>query len=195
MIDIITVIHNEINEALANILYEDISKFETDFTFFVHSNKENNLGFAKGCNVGAFREGADSDIIAFINPDVSVRGPFIKRVKEVLSSPNVVITGNRFGKPSAELKIWGVSDWVCGATFFVKRDWFESVGGFDENYVWSWEETDLIRKAESDGLVARSINIQSLRHSSPDDDSKEDSLYKKTNFAKGQKYYFNKWGK
>jgi GT2 family glycosyltransferase len=195
MIDIVTVIHNDKNELLAADLYKQISKFETDFTFFIHSNKEDNLGFAKGCNLGAFRDDAKSDIIAFINPDVSVRGPFIKLITETLSDPNVVITGNRFRKPSAELKIWGVSDWVCGATFFVKRDWFESVGGFDENYVWSWEETDLIRQAESQGLIVKSINITTLHHASPDDDSRQDSLYKKTNFAKGQKYYFSKWGK
>ena len=195
MIDIVTVIHNDKNEALAKELHTQISLFETDFTFFIHSNKENNLGFAKGCNIGAFRDGANSDIIGFINPDVFVTGPFIDKVKKTLSDPKIVITGNRFRKPSAELRIWGVYDWVCGATFFVKRNWFESVGGFDENYVWAWEETDLIRKAESDGLVVKSINLNTLKHSSPSDDSQVDSAYKKNNFAQGQKYYFKKWGK
>lgn len=193
MIDIVTVIHNEKNRQLASELEQAIEEYESeDFTFYVHSNEVNNIGFGKGCNQGAFREGASAPFIGFINPDVIVHGSFIRRVERTLSLRNTVITGNRFEKPNHDLRIWGVNDWVCGATFFVRRDWFTSVGGFDPNYEWSFEETDLIRQAEKAGLKVRSIDLP-LEHSSPEDDNFKDELYKKKHFEAGAKYFYRKW--
>ena len=192
-IDIVTVFHNEINRAQAVELHDAILKYHpTGWRFIVVDNTVRNRGFAKGCNWGAFHPQAKSPIIGFLNPDTSVDGAFMERVSNALRDPRVVITGSRFAKPQRELEIWGVQDWVCGAAMFVKRDYFTSAGGFDENFVWAWEETDLIRRAQEEGLRTRSIKLP-LHHRSPDDDSDEDAEYKRYYFEQGAQRYVRKW--
>jgi GT2 family glycosyltransferase len=195
MFDIITVIHNDTNELLAERLYKDLRSHEDEslFNFYVHSNKNINIGFGKGCNAGAFRSGASNPYIGFLNPDVKVSGPFLIEVVQKFSEPDVVITGNSFNKPRNELDAWGVQNWVCGATLFVKRDWFTSVGGFDPEYEWSFEETDLIRQAEQSGLICSPIETPHLAHTSPSNDSWEDANYKDYHFRAGAQYFYGKW--
>ena len=193
MIDIVTVAHNDDYMKLADRLYWQIDAFEKDFTFSIHDNRTNNVGFGAGCNAAAFGPERNGEIIGFLNPDVTVDGPFIHLVRQTMSDLQVVITGNRFGKPAIELREWGVKDWVCGATFFVRRDWFTLSGGFDPRYVWAWEETDLIRQAESQGLKVKSINLP-LAHASPSNDTNDDASYKVRHFEAGKKAFYEKWG-
>lgn len=195
MIDVVTVVHNDTNTAQAEALRQRIAEVEeTSHAFILVDNSVNNRGFAKGCNWGALHPEAKNPIIGFLNPDVLVDGPFMEQVIEALKDPQVVITGCRFNKPANELAIWGVNDWVCGATFFVRRGFFAAHGGFDESYVWAWEETDLIRTAESEGLRCRSIDLP-LRHDSPIDDSPDDARYKQQFFTQGQQRFAAKWAR
>lgn len=194
-IDIVTVYHSDENKALADQLEEDIAAHEPEgWRFIGVDNRVNNRGFAKGCNWGALNPRANAPIIGFLNPDVSVTGPFIEQVQKVLADPLVGVTGCRFGKPDRELRIWGCDDWVCGATFFVKRELFVELGGFDEGYVWSWEETDFIRQVQELGLKVRSIDLP-LEHASPEENSATDTRYKERWFAHGQKRFALKWSK
>lgn len=191
--DIVTVVHNDDNKALAEALFRDISRLERGFSFYVHDNSTENLGFAKGCNRGALEQGTNAPYIGFLNPDVKVQGGFIGPVQQILELPGVVITGNRYGKPDRELEEWGVRNWVCGASFFVRRDWFTEKGGFDEGFVWAWEETDLIRQAEAEGRGVVSMELP-IAHSSPLVESPEDTQYKITHFSAGREYFYRKWG-
>ena len=192
MIDIVTVYHNKINKQQAEDLQTRLAEIEPDCNFFPHSNEEDNLGFAKACNLKAALGSAE--IIGFLNPDVEILNRFSDTVIDIMKNPKIVITGNRFNKPSRELKIWGVNDWVCGASFFVKRSFFEQVGGFDERFIWSWEETHMIRTAESMGFSVRSHELP-IKHSSPEINSLEDSEYKNRYFNLGSKIYYNHWSK
>lgn len=194
MMDIVTVYHNQRNKAWAANLLEQIRLYEApgSFTFVAWSNMEENLGFAKGCNRGAAR-GSDP-IIGFLNPDVEVSGPFIGAVHDVfVRDPDVMVTGMRFGKPDEELREWGVKNWVCGATFFVRRTHFEALGGFDERFEWSFEETDFIRRTEQAGFKVLDIDLP-LHHESPADDSPEDRRYKRHHAARGSQLFHAKWG-
>lgn len=193
-IDLVTVFHNETNHAQARDLVEAVRRHEPggDYRFLLVDNRRHNRGFAAGCNVGAFHPVARSSVIGFLNPDVEVNGPFIDIVRNVLADP-IVITGCRFGKPQNELNIWGVTDWVCGATFFVTRAWFTAVGGFDQRFVWSHEETDLIRQAQLAGYVAQSISLP-LAHRSPEFDTPEDAEYKRRHFTQAAQLFQEKWG-
>jgi GT2 family glycosyltransferase len=193
-IDIVTVFHNETNRSQARSLVADVQRHEPqgDIRLLLVDNRIRNRGFAAGCNAGAFHPSARSPIIGFLNPDVEIGGPFIDQVAATLTGP-VAITGCRFDKPQAELDQWGVHDWVCGATFFVTRTWFTSVRGFDPRFVWSHEETDLIRQAQTHGLVAKSIKLP-LGHRSPNVDTPQDETYKRRHFAEAQQLYLRKWG-
>lgn len=191
--DIITVYHNDTNYEQHRQLRESLVRHEPEggFTFIGVDNRVTNRGFARGCNLGAFSKGAGAPVIGFINPDAVVTGPFLEEVAAALVRP-VVITGRRFGKPQSELDLWGVSDWVCGAALFVERQWFTDVGGFDERYVWGWEETDLIRQAQRQGLTCRSIDLP-IEHHSPTQNSPVDANFKRHHFERGARQFYSKW--
>lgn len=194
-VDVVTVFHNETNHEQHLQLRAAIEANhpEGDWRFLAMDNTFENRGFARACNDGAFHAEADSPIIGFLNPDCKVEGPFIGAVEAALADEGTVITGCRFGKPARELAIWGVRQWVCGAAMFVKRDWFERVGGFDLQFVWGWDDTDLCRKAENMGFKVSPVELPIL-HSSPDQDSEKDARYKQMHFAQGQRRYYSKWG-
>lgn len=191
--DFVTVYHNDHNFEQHQQLRAALVTHEPagGYTFIGVDNRRNNRGFAGGCNLGAFTEGATAPIIGFLNPDAMIVGPFLDAVTAALVHP-VVITGCRFGKAQAELNNWGVRDWVCGAAMFVSRQWFTSVGGFDTQFVWGWEETDLIRQAESRNLRCRSIALP-IRHQSPTQNSDRDKRYKNYHFERGSQRYRKKW--
>lgn len=194
-VDIVTVFHNETNYRLQLDLRARIAMHEPDggYRFIAVDNRTNNRGFARACNLGARHPDADAPVIGFLNPDIEIDGPFIDDATSAVND-QTVIAGCRFDKPAGELRQWGVRDWVCGAAMFVWRPWFEAVGGFDEQFTWSWEETDLIRQAESQGLECRSIGLP-IRHASPARNSDEDERYKRTHFERGSLRYFRKWGR
>lgn len=193
-VDLVTVYHNATTYELALNLVTQLEEHEPDggFQLVGVDNRINNRGFAAACNLGALApETGKAPIIGFLNPDIKIHGAFIDQVKRTLNGP-VVITGCRFNKAQAELDIWGVTDWVCGAAFFVKRDWFKSVHGFDKQFTWAWEETDLIRQAEDQRLQCCSIELP-IEHTSPTDDPPQDVAYKQFHFAQGQKRFSRKW--
>ena len=98
MVDLVTIVHNDMNRSFAERLRVGLELYEPDnYRLIVRDNFAVNLGFAKGCNWGAKQ--ATSDIIGFVNPDVIVHGAFLDRVSEVFTDENVVITGESFREP------------------------------------------------------------------------------------------------
>jgi GT2 family glycosyltransferase len=193
--DLVTVFHNDTNHAQHEALRDRIAKVEPDggYRYIAVDNRTTNRGFAKACNLGAFHPEAHAPIIGFINPDVHIDGPFLDEVAATIDDLTV-ITGCRFNKTDRELRTWGLSNWVCGAAMFVQRRWFTATSGFDEQFVWAWEETDLIRRAEYQGLRCRPASLP-IRHASPEANSDEDTRYKRTHFNRGAQRYYSKWGR
>lgn len=159
-------------------------------TLWKVDNREENRGFSKGSNLGA--TWGEAPFIGFLNPDVQVNGPLLGPVLDAFRDEKVVITGERFGKLQSELRVWGVEDWVCGACFFVRRSFWEEAGGFDERFVWGWEETDLIRRAQALGLGVRSISLP-VHHESPSEETPVDFAYKRKHFETGARLFYGKW--
>jgi GT2 family glycosyltransferase len=193
MVDLVTIVHNDMNRSFAERLRVGLELYEPDnYRLIVRDNFAVNLGFAKGCNWGAKQ--ATSDIIGFVNPDVLVNGSFITTVESQFLDPKVVITGCTFRKGKVDQSHNGLTNWVCGAALFVRRDWFVSNGGFFEGYVWSWEETDLCRTAESQGLEVKPILLPLVHdRSHVAKESLEDKTYKDKYFREGAKVYRGRW--
>lgn len=197
VVDVVTVFHRDENHLLALDLKTQIERYEDliPWNFIGVDNREVNRGFAKGCNYGA-RKG-QAPVIAFLNPDVKVTGPIFAKVIDALSGDSgCVITGSNFGKrPNEYERIWGCREWVCGAAFFVRRDFFTTMAGFDERYVWGWEETDLIRRAQIQILDRKPVKAITLpiAHASPDDNPVEDVIYKNKHFNEGAARFFRQW--
>ena len=187
-IDVVTVAHEDENYAWAEALRDRVAELHPDVehTFTIVDNRLDNVGFGQGCNKGAAL--GDGDIILFLNPDVEVNGPFLVEGASLISD-RVVISGERFGKKRQHWNLsWGCRDWVCGACFFVQRAFFEHVGGFDPVYVWGWEETDLIRRAQSKNLATRSIEL-AVTHESEGNNTP----YKQEHMKAGQRVFHGRW--
>lgn len=190
-LDVVTVFHNPTNRIQAYELADQIYKHaDSEYTMVFGDNTADNIGFGPRCNLEA-RHGS-APVIGFINPDAIVEGPFMRRVLGMFGDDDLVITGERYGKPQSEIKAWGLTDWVCGAAFFVRRSWFEQVGGFHDGYKWGWEETDLCRIAEATGKRVRSIPLP-IVHASPDEDSPNDVRFKRKEFEAGAKLFKKRW--
>lgn len=190
-IEIVTVFHNPQNRDQSEELAAAVTRWEPGIPVHRVDNTRFNRGFAKGCNLGA--SWCSAPIVGFLNPDTEVRGRFAHPVLEQFQDPQVTIVGERFGKLDQEIRAWGCKDWVCGAAFFVRRDWFFEQGGFDTRYVMYWEETDLIRQAEEQGRKVRSIRLP-LRHSSPTDETERDRRFKQYHFDRSAALFAEKWG-
>ncbi len=191
VLDVVTVIHNERNYAQSLDLEAALVEHaDLPYSFWRVDNRVENRGFGPGCNFGAAH--GTAPVIGLLNPDVVVKGPFMRQVVETLVDP-VVITGERFDKADWEIRRWGCRAWVCGAALFADRAWWESVGGFDEAFKWGWEESALIRLAQRQEKLVRSIRLP-LEHRSPDVDSPEDVAYKHEHFEAGARLFEQKWG-
>jgi GT2 family glycosyltransferase len=190
--DLVTVFHNDRNLAQSKQLEFDLQLYaDEEYKLWKVDNQVENRGFAKACNLGA--AWGHHPYIGFLNPDVIVEGPILGEIARVFREcPKVVITGERFGKLNSELRVWGVRDWVCGASLFVRRAWWENHGGFDEQFVWGWEETDLIRRAEARGDQVVSISLP-ISHESPHEETPEDFAYKRKWFKEGADRFYRKW--
>lgn len=193
--DLVTVYHNDKNYRQHLELFDTIQEHEPEggLRLIGVDNRTRNRGFAAGCNLGAFHPDATAPIIGFLNPDVIIDGPFISLIEQAITK-KTVIAGCRFQKHQRELDIWGVRDWVCGAALFVDRTWFTGAKGFDTQFEWSHEETDLIRQAEHEGYQCQSLTGIPIEHHSPEEDTPEDVAYKRFHFAQAQRRFIRKWG-
>jgi GT2 family glycosyltransferase len=162
------------------------------FTITVIDNSYDNRGFSQAANIGASY--GHADIIAFLNPDIHlVTGWADETLKAMAADSNLAISGPRLDDGMdwpRDVSRNGIKNWVCGACFFVRRDFFESRGGFDERFFFTYEETDLIRRAEMGGFSVMAQNqdnprIKHIRHNTPFHDEQ---------LRKGYDLYYEKWG-
>jgi len=192
MIDVVTVVYDEKTEVLGRMLGAILAKDSNIAKFIVVDNRPVNRGFAKACNLGA-RE-VTADVIGFLNPDVHIHATFGRQIEECLAAmPEVMACGMRYGKSDVMLEAWCVNRWICGACFFVRREWFEQLGGFDEQFVFGFEETDFIRRTEQSGREIAEIELP-IDHESPEDDSLEVMVYKTYWLNVGWRLYKEKHG-
>ena len=70
--------------------------------------------------------------------------------------------------PAADLVASGVDSaevpWVMGAAMLVRREPFDRVGRFDENYFLYWEDADLCRRLRIAGCTTRYVPRARVRH-------------------------------
>jgi N-acetylglucosaminyl-diphospho-decaprenol L-rhamnosyltransferase len=118
------------------------------------------------------RKGAIGTLVHFLeaHPKAGVVGsslenfdgtdwPFAFRFPSILSE---LESGLQFGLATRLLRRWVVQvhmnklaepiDWVSGASMMVRREVFDVIGGFDENYFLYFEETDFCLRAKRAGF-------------------------------------------
>jgi len=142
---------------------------------------ERNVGFAKGCNIGA--KNARGKYLLFLNSDTEVLdGGFLRMVNFLDENEYVGILGgkllNKDGSPqpscgkfynlfSLFLMLIGMErfgflktspqkieklDWVSGGCMMVRKNFFERLEGFDEHFFMYMEDMELCYRAKGLGF-------------------------------------------
>lgn len=181
-------------------------------------NLHHNKGFGNACNIGAKQ--AKGDILFFLNPDTELLNNISSSIKQFfldkkisIIAPALITTDGKIQKWSAGKEINIVSliknnlfdwnskallekksvlvDWVSGAAFLIKRDIFDKIGGFDENFFMYYEDIDLclrIRNAGGKIILLSEIKVLHIGGQSYGEKSKR----KKSDYIVSQDYYFKK---
>lgn len=136
-----------------------------------------NLGFARGANAGA--AAARGEVLVFVNPDATIEPGALRGLVEALTlAPGAAIAGGglrdddggwqpaaaRFGvlahlvldTTPGRLAARGrrdahIVDWVYGTFMAVRREVFDTLGGFDGAYFLYGEDLDLCYRARVAG--------------------------------------------
>jgi GT2 family glycosyltransferase len=141
---------------------------------------DRNAGFGTGCNLGA--RIASGRFLYFLNPDASLPQTYALRrmLKHVEVNPRWGLCGTPVegeDRPPLETRypgerhlrqplpaLPGKIAWVLGASLFVRRAAFESVGGFDERFFLYCEEADLCLRLRQAGHEIGMVDDVRIRH-------------------------------
>ncbi len=177
-----------------------------------------NKGFGSACNLGA--KTARGKILCFLNPDTEVlNNPkkiieyFNAEEKTGIIGAKIVDTDNKtekwcagcettfwnlirnnIGLPKSK-KIWNSSKTiecgkVSGCSLFIKKDIFDSIGGFDEKFFMYFEDEDLCKRIRQKGFRVIYFPEFSVKHLGGKSFSSK--FKQKKYFYKSMFYYFKK---
>ena len=148
-----------------------------------------NLGFAGGCNLGV--DHARGSTIAFLNGDALIEPTALAALAAVSARPDVGIAtasvrladapdtlnsaGNDvhftgfswsgcFGEPASAHAHERDAFAASGALMAVRRDVWDALGGFDDNYFAYYEDADLSLRCWQRGLTVRYVPDAVVRH-------------------------------
>lgn len=148
-----------------------------------------NLGFAKGNNLGASH--GTSPFVLFLNNDTVAEPGWLDRLAETMTAnPDVGIAGPKLLYPNRTIQHAGIEiiegvpdhvhrhakeddpaaivsrdlDMVTGACLMIRRDLFETVGGFDDRYVNGVEDIDLCLRVRDRGFRVLYVAESVLQH-------------------------------
>lgn len=181
-------------------------------------NTFSNLGFARGCNLGA--KDAKGKILFFLNPDTELRSdnlieflPLLNHQDIGIIAPSLILQNGKPQPWSGGKKITPLKtilknifckkttffakksnptevDWVSGAAFLIKKTFFKKINGFDEKFFMYFEDVDLCWRVQKLGSKIISIpNFIVLHHGGK---SAESGQTQKKLYFQSQDYYFQK---
>jgi GT2 family glycosyltransferase len=180
----VIVVDNNSEEDIVSLVTEEFPKVT-----LIKNNR--NLGFGAANNLGVGQ--AKSEIIFFCNPDTIVGKECLQNAKEYFNDHSEVgIIGAKLFVDESRQELqkeamgrfprildlmfrrmniaqWGVNaplevDWVSGAAMFIRRDLFDQLGGFDENFFMYWEDVDLCLRARKLGYKTTYLPTAEVIH-------------------------------
>lgn len=176
-------------------------------------NKKN-IGFGAANNKGI--KVASGDIVLFLNSDTIIKDNIFIKILENFGNKKVgvvspLLFNNKgevqkfsYGKfPTLSKDIFRDNykfkkefsviievDWVSGAAMAVRKNIFEEIGGFDENFFMYFEDIDLCHRIKDKGydvVVDKDISIVHLGGGSVKKHNERKKMY-----YKSQNYYYKK---
>jgi GT2 family glycosyltransferase len=174
----IIIVDNNSSDNSVKTLKNYISIIKCRESIKLIESKEN-LGFGKGCNLGA--KNAKGEYILFLNSDTEVMDKGFLNMVNFMQEKSVVVLGGKLENPdgspqasagkfynlfnlffmllgferlgflrSSPNKISKV-DWISGACMMVKREIFEKLSGFDEKLFMYVEDMEFCFRAQKSG--------------------------------------------
>lgn len=154
--------------------------------FVIVEHDQLRAGFAETCNAGAARTTADP--LVFLNDDTVVQTGWLEALVRPLYGPeSAAIAGSALFYPDGQIQHSGVFmrrdvhgrleaynrrtpspsgpvPAVTGACLAIRRDVWDDLGGFDEEYVNGYEDVDLCLRARQDGHEIRFVAESQVVH-------------------------------
>lgn len=174
---------------------EEILKIKNKISNIKLIENKENVGFAKGCNIGA--KETMGKYILFLNSDTQVEDDgFLKMTEFLEKNPKVGILGGKLyntdgsAQPSSGkfynlqnliIMLLGFErlgflrgspnkiqkvDWVSGACMMVRGDIFEKLAGFDEKFFMYMEDMEICFRAKKLGFSTYFYPNLRLKHKS-----------------------------
>lgn len=140
-------------------------------------------GFAKSCNDGAKINDGLGEFILFLNDDVELSdsGFFYNLIKP-FEDKEVGMVGVECSETS-----WGLN----GSVMCIRRELFEMIGGFDENYFFMFEDNDLCENVKRRGFKIV-ISEAVAKHEGGESINTGSEFWRK-NYYNGLAYFNRKW--
>ncbi len=175
------IVDNNSNDGILN-------QFSSQFPEFKFILNSKNYGFAQACNLGA--QHSQGEYFLFLNPDTIISQPTMETLLDFaqnnpqykLVSCNKINekgTYEKTDKPFPSLKtLFGLfravfkkktkqknniifPDWLSGSLILVSQNWFNKIGGWNEDYWMYYEDVDLSKKTSlSSGKIALLTDIE-----------------------------------
>ena len=207
MVDLVVVTYNTLS--YLRELCKDIKTYTKDYILYVVDNNSadgtkeflaqggtefclpiclrKNEGYSAACNKGASL--GNSEYICFMNSDLKLAPNWLDGMLDDMKKNNWVAIGpillDEYGHPFTEKP-----NWLSGACLLIKREVFNAIGGFDENYFMYYEDDDICMKMKKEGYEfgRAGVGITHLYNKSPKvGDSRVENL------NKSKTYFDKKW--
>ena len=149
-----------------------------------------NVGFARGCNLGAAHVHPTTKYILFFNPDALITTEIAFSLVDCIRNFDqygvVVPTSSRVQQPVQDTTVVNYLEGVkdrrtrnIGACFVIPRQLFVDIGKFDENIFLWWEDTDIRDRILAEGKpIGRATGIFLVHHGGHATDSYSELLTK-----------------
>jgi len=161
-------------------------EIEKKFPRFRFIRNKINGGYAYGCNTGASYSGGENLLI--LNPDTIVEESEIEKLLNALrSNPGYyIISCKQLRGDGKEMKASGsfpglfrarkgksknensenvtFPDWVSGSVMMMRKEIFEKLKGFDEDFWMYYEDVDICRRTRNSGGEIAFYNNIAVRH-------------------------------
>lgn len=162
--------------------FEALSKLIPEVKNLKVIKAKENLGFGKGCNLGASK--AKGEFLLFLNSDTEIKDQgFIKMINFFSKNKNIGILGGKLKNPNGTsqlscgkfyslfnlfLVLLGFNkllnlrespnsikkvDWVSGACLMIRKEIFNKVNGFEKDFFMYIEDMELCFRVKKKGFL------------------------------------------
>lgn len=160
-----------------------ISIVKADYPSAIVIEPGKNLGFSKGCNLGANK--AKGKYLIFLNPDCEIKTIYTLRnmIQFLDNHPDVGICCPSFTDAEGRAKsgthrhyfadnyvtndfkqLPGNIAWVSGAALMISNTLFKRIKGFDERYFMYCEDVDICLSARKAGFALSAVSETLIMH-------------------------------